>query len=360
MITVDADYLTKEADPNHHYNVYAYIYRSATPSDYAVYDSSKLLDVSIISGIGANEGLSFGGCYCKELDISVIIDNAADEPPRGGRIKIVQTVENGSGVESLVSYPMGTFYIDSREKDEVNNVYTFRCYDAMAQLEVADSKIESVRDPLLYSKKVCTNYLTSYGVGWANDNDSLLTGATAIPEWYFTNKEHTVRETLGAIALSVGASWVIDSDSKLRLIYQGPSSGWAPSNSIVQTFTRGDLAQIQSLTLIGDNGTYGDGDPTVSGFHIKQNLTYADQALATSCYALIAGDAYIPYNITYAEIPPYIEAGDTIALAVGGNTYNVPIYSMRRYCDSAMYADISLAVNQGSSHEFLLPSNYYI
>lgn len=362
MVNVNAAYKNVvENDDNHYYQVQATLYKDSggVVTNWTA-GMNEIIECEIESGIGRVNGLSYGGCFCKELTLRVQIANSLNVPSRGGKVVIEQRVVDSAGVGSAW-YPMGTFFIDTRKYDAIFDIYTFVCYDAMCQLEESDRNIAEV-NPKLYAQHIGQILNTNYGVIWDSNNDTILDALVSIgtlPAWYVSDLNHSMRDTMGAIALLAGGNWIISASNYLKLVTSGEHSYWSPTSDNVSDYERGEFGLIQSVTLVGNDNAYTDGDPDAIGYHIQQTLVFADQAMATNVWAVIGSDPIIPFDITFAQLPPYVEAGDTISIVIGEDTYQMPIYSMMRHCNQLMACDISLPISEGGSHEFALLSDNY-
>ena len=164
--------------------------------------------ISLKTSGGIFNKFSVGNASAKEIDLSVF---PIEEIPRMAEIKVYFRL----CYENLQSewLPKGTFFIDTRAKDEYTGALTIHGYDAMLKAEQLWAGQVGV-----YQTTAAQEIASRIGVGFDARNE--LNSSYSV----VSDEDYTMRDILKNIASCNGGNWIITDENNLLLIKLGDVS----------------------------------------------------------------------------------------------------------------------------------------
>lgn len=236
---------------------------------------------------------------------------------------------------------LGTFYIDTREKQD--DVMTLTCYDAMLKAEqpFVDEELEQGSWPITMQAAVAE---IARRMGVRIDARTVINPNY----WMEYPNDLTMRECLGSIAAAHGGNWCITPASELRLVPLFQSgAAYALGTRAAPPMETGTAVTISRVTLwFDDDNAFTAGDDT--GYHLETDCIWATQAMADDLLAALGGRTYVPFEAAEALLDPAVELGDPITLAGISSS----VQTMDITPDALFSADITAPHEQEVDHEY--------
>lgn len=179
-----------------------------------VYDQSKIVSAPVISRtLYAGRGPGIGGAVAAEIELQVFPDGTI---PRMAEIVVESRLITPAG-EATGWWPMGVFFIGTRQLDRVSGVLTIHGYDAMVKADQTYLLEGDVGEWPRSMPTVATEIAQRMGVEIDARTLAVLNPAYMVE----LPTEMTMREVLQGIAAAHGANWCITEEGKLRLVTFG-------------------------------------------------------------------------------------------------------------------------------------------
>ncbi|MEA5060683.1 MAG: tail fiber domain-containing protein [Candidatus Pelethousia sp.] len=227
--------------------------------------------------------------------------------------------------------PLGYFIIEAPKKRRVSQV-GITAYDRMVKFDAdAAPFLASITYPITHGELLTA--LCAY-VGVPLATPSFINGTRVLDEAPFEAEDITCREVAKWIAEAAGAYGRMSRDGELELAWFGSESVAVPANrsfsAEVAEYSVQPIDKLQVLSAQNDIGVIiGEG---TNGYQIMDNpFLYGAtdteiRTLAVPIFnRLAAFSAFSP--ITARAVCDWaVQAGDVIAITVGGVAYSLPVY----------------------------------
>ena len=336
-------------------------------SDGTVYLQDQIVEDSVSISSALMSELSIGNAVSSELSITLYNPS---EIPRMAAIDVYTRLNDGT-IQSDWDI-LGTFYIDTREKNKVDNTLKLKAYDAMLRAE-QPMEGETGQWPR-HDYDTVPNPLKPSVVAMLCNRLNLELDPrtiTRIERAHLLNyqgqpydvqypSDQTYREILCDLAVAYAGSWVITTyldsttNKPKECLYLVPLTGTGDTFTAingVEDLNIGDILDpITKVTLMpfsnDDEDSYSAGDD--SGYEIAATCTFATQGMANSVLGLIGGYAYKAFDARSSLVDPSIELGDKLIF----DNVSYVIVSMDTAVDALYTADISAPYNEEVDHEY--------
>ena len=184
-----------------------YRWEAKVTIDGVEYTEENIYSLKTSSALFSGNTVAIGGCVAKETDLTV---SPIGNIPRMAEIRVfVRPVALGVETDWL---PKGTFYIDTRETDNVTGVLTLHGFDAMLKAEqtfLTETTEDNWPKPM---DEVVAEIASRMGV---EIDERTVISHTLLAEY---PNDLTMREILGYIAVAHAGNWIITDAGKLRLV----------------------------------------------------------------------------------------------------------------------------------------------
>lgn len=333
-----------------------------------------------------------GSCHSSQIDITM--KNVSDVIPKMAKLELSMIVNN-------VSYPKGTFFIDTREVDSASDtVYpydtlTIHGFDAMMKAEQAMFIVESPEDweankeykvddtvhqgnkyykckvdhtsgstfdiskweeisvgdqgewPQLASV-VLSTIATEMGVSIDSATSTLISSQNFYVQYPgYGENGYTFREVLGYIGAMYAGNWIISDDNKLKLIQLNETKNSKIITAYESFTAQPNTKQYTRVSVeCGNDVSFTAGNDT--GIELVVECPWGTQAIADYILAKVTGFTYKPYeaeNILYTND---LILGDKITVE---NTTSY-IYSLQVDYGPMCIASISGPGDSETEHEY--------
>ena len=179
-----------------------------------VYDQSKIVGAPRISRtLYSGRGPGIGGAVAAEINLQVIPIGTI---PRMADITVESKMVTPAGDETDW-WPMGKFFLGTRQLDRVSGVLTIHGYDAMIKADQIYLQEGDVGQWPRSMPTVLAEIAQRMGVEIDTRTSAILNPAYSVD----LPTEMTMREVLQGIAAAHGGNWCITEDGKLRLVIFG-------------------------------------------------------------------------------------------------------------------------------------------
>jgi hypothetical protein len=270
------------------------------------YDNKKIVDFEIDNSLVLGEEFEIGTAVLSKLVIKLKTSDTI--APNAKIVPYLAMIINGERVTDW--YPMGEFYVDSRE--QIKDVWAFTCYDKLVRADVP--YISALTYPTTQQAvwdEICTS------LGFAYDSSVVINPSYMIqagPAGY------RKRQVLGYIASANSASAYIAKDG--TLCFRRFSAADVPVIALTESdYMRAkQLNPVKTYTKVVVTYNTEDGLTYEAGSGDENHTLYvenpfATQAITNDLYARLNGFSYTPVSMD-ARGYPGIEAGDRIRYGV--------------------------------------------
>lgn len=285
-----------------------------------------------------------GRCYSATFSCAIFEASAA--VPRMATVVPAYRLVLGTQASEWIT--LGTFYIDTRQVDEVTGALILRCFDRML---VGD---QTYRDVTAFTtwpqtmSAVASEIATILGIT-LDARTTINTGTGYMVQY---PNDLTMREVLGYIAVAHAGNWIITPENKLRLIpLTGGTDTLALGAAASGLKTAPAFSSWSKVTVYwADEDAYQAGTDT--GRELTCDCPWATQATADGILAALTGSQYQPYSADGAIIDLALELGDIVTVGRTGETVTGPVWSINITVGALEQADISAPGEDEIDHEY--------
>lgn len=286
--------------------------------------SAGSIDESLVFG-----GLEIGGAVSKVLNLDI---KPKVDLPR--LTQIIRQVQLFSGSTSSEWLTMGYFFVDTVEELDTSFGFTHVvAYDviAFADKYPQDVGIIAVDAESIQASTFLTKVSEVFGIQIdsiaGEDYDLLLDG--------YTVRLHTIRETLGHIAVAAGGNWCTTGDSRIHLqLYSTGSSVYDAGDSVSSLKFKCSNLAVTRVEIGTDSTSVVAGES--EDFVVRAECPYAVDATAQNVLNRLSTYRYTGFNALSVRLDPAIELGDYIT--INGNV--VQVLQMHHSLSTSLLADV--------------------
>lgn len=339
----------------------AHVKTRVTIADVGTYTEANIVSAKISGVLYPDDDLGIGGVTSRKLELKMVFNDNDPEPARRAKVTVEIALTDGSTTSEWI--PKGTYYIDTRETDQISRITTFICYDAMVLTDEACPTISYGSYTMeTLAKLVSATFLET----------NVLDSRTQFESTHYAPKleGYTYREILSMIGIACHGNWVITDENKLRLIPVGNPYKLVETDGVAD-YVKTSLSQltkydkglaypaIDKVTIHVEEGLdYSSG--TEGDYNLEYDCPFVGQsetrAVWRSLNDAVTGQSYTPCTMR-GRIDPAIEAGDflgfedSIPYASAVMTVH-PVATQTIYLGSLCLIEVENPTGKDVSHEY--------